>query len=218
MNLPLFDCCLPCRGSRDHRPVCIYSPHIASRFPFCLWLCSFRFCDSAAHLLVCRAPFPRLLCRKALAMVGVSLPSEETVNIAFLQFRGLSLFDSSGVFYLFKECSSRAPSEITLYPLTSPWAGLIVGDLWQIAPNKFWALRQTGFSCNDTAPPGPIVGCCALGFSRSRHLPSFGLTADGPCGLHLVCHNLGKKWASTIFNIVSSFIFCLVPYIKSPLN
>uniref|UniRef100_A0A2N9INI5 Aminotransferase-like plant mobile domain-containing protein n=1 Tax=Fagus sylvatica TaxID=28930 RepID=A0A2N9INI5_FAGSY len=36
-------------------------------FPFCLWLCSFRFCDSAAHLLVCRAPFPRLLCRKALA-------------------------------------------------------------------------------------------------------------------------------------------------------
>uniref|UniRef100_A0A2N9IG10 STAS domain-containing protein n=1 Tax=Fagus sylvatica TaxID=28930 RepID=A0A2N9IG10_FAGSY len=94
----------PNGGSRDHRPVCIYSPHIASRFPFCLWLCSFRFCDSAAHLLVCRAPFPRLLCRKALAtVVGVSLPSEETVNIAFLQFRGLSLFDSSGVFYLFKE-------------------------------------------------------------------------------------------------------------------
>ena len=56
MNLPLFDCCLPCRGSRNHhRPVCIYSPHIVSRFSFCLWLCSFRFCDSAAHLLVCRA-------------------------------------------------------------------------------------------------------------------------------------------------------------------
>ena len=56
MNLPLFDCCLQCRGSRNHhRPVCIYSPHIVSRFPFCLWLCSFRFCDSAAHLLVCRA-------------------------------------------------------------------------------------------------------------------------------------------------------------------
>uniref|UniRef100_A0A2N9I7C3 Aminotransferase-like plant mobile domain-containing protein n=1 Tax=Fagus sylvatica TaxID=28930 RepID=A0A2N9I7C3_FAGSY len=80
-----------CRpGSRDHRPVCIYSPHIASRFPFCLWLCSFRFCDSAAHLLVCCAPFPRLLCRKALAT----------------------------------ECSSRAPSEITLYSPDFPvgWA------------------------------------------------------------------------------------------------
>uniref|UniRef100_A0A2N9H956 Uncharacterized protein n=1 Tax=Fagus sylvatica TaxID=28930 RepID=A0A2N9H956_FAGSY len=51
----------PNGGSRDHRPVCIYSPHIASR--------------------------------KALATVGVSLPSEETVNMAFLQ----------------------APSEITLY-------------------------------------------------------------------------------------------------------
>uniref|UniRef100_A0A2N9I0G9 Uncharacterized protein n=1 Tax=Fagus sylvatica TaxID=28930 RepID=A0A2N9I0G9_FAGSY len=43
----------PNGGSRDHRPVCIYSPHIASR--------------------------------KALATVGVSLPSEETVNMAFLQ-------------------------------------------------------------------------------------------------------------------------------------
>jgi hypothetical protein len=101
------------------------------------------------------------------------------------------------VFYFFKECSSRAPSEITLYPLTSPWAGLIIGDLWQIAPNKFWALQQTDFSCNNTVPRGPVVGRCALGFSRSCHLPSFGLTADGPCGLVLVCHNLGKKWAST---------------------
>uniref|UniRef100_A0A2N9F8G5 Aminotransferase-like plant mobile domain-containing protein n=1 Tax=Fagus sylvatica TaxID=28930 RepID=A0A2N9F8G5_FAGSY len=135
----------PNGGSRNHRPVCIYSPYIASRFPFCLWLCSFRFCDSAAHLLVCRAPFPRLLCRKALAT----------------------------------ECSSRAPSEITLYPLTSPWAGLIIGDLWQIAPNRFWALQQTDFSCNNTVPSGPVVGCCALGFSRLCHLPSFGLTADG---------------------------------------
>ena len=52
----VIDCRLPCRGSRNHhRPVCTYSPHTASGFPFCLWLCSFRFCDSAAHLLVCRA-------------------------------------------------------------------------------------------------------------------------------------------------------------------
>uniref|UniRef100_A0A2N9I4C0 Reverse transcriptase domain-containing protein n=1 Tax=Fagus sylvatica TaxID=28930 RepID=A0A2N9I4C0_FAGSY len=56
----------PNGGSRDHRPVCIYSPHIASRFPFCLWLCSFRFCDSAAHLLVCRASFPSSAVQKSL--------------------------------------------------------------------------------------------------------------------------------------------------------
>jgi hypothetical protein len=46
-------------------------------------------------------------------------------------------------------------------------------------------------------PPGLIVGCRALGFSRSCHLPSFGLTVDGSCGLLLVCHSFGKKWAST---------------------
>jgi hypothetical protein len=51
------------------------------------------------------------------------------------------------------------------------------------------------------------VGCCALGFSRLCHLPSFGLTADGPCGLPLVCHNLGKKWASTHSNLWTLLIY-----------
>ena len=38
---------------------------------------------------------------------------------------------------------------------------------------------------------------CGL-FPKSCHLPSFGLTADGSCGLLLVCHGLGKKWASIV--------------------
>ena len=46
-------------------------------------------------------------------------------------------------------------------------------------------------------PPGPIVGCSVLGFPKSCHLPPFGLTADDPDGLLLVCHSFGKKWAST---------------------
>ena len=203
MNLPLLDCCLSYRGSRNHhRPVCIYSPHIVFGFPFCLWLCSFRFCDSAAHLLVCRAkemagiaasfihvlprlpfylwlklysscesavaPFPCLPCGKVLATVilasRVCRPRKWWTAI-FFSPEGFPFSDSSGVFYLFKGYSNRAPSEITLYPLTSPWAGLIIGNLWQIALNKFWALQQTGSSCNNTVPIGPIVGCCALGFS-----------------------------------------------------
>jgi hypothetical protein len=103
MNLPLFDCCLPCRGSRDHhRPVCVYSPHIVSRLPFVfgcalsiLWFCcslSSLPCKKVAEMAAIRihvpsklsfylwlelcpsresavAPFPRLLCRKALATV-----------------------------------------------------------------------------------------------------------------------------------------------------
>jgi hypothetical protein len=67
------------------------------------------------------------------------------VNSDFLQIQRSCFFDSSGVFYLFKGCSSRAPSEITLCSLTSPWAGLIIDDLWQIAPNNSWALQQTDF-------------------------------------------------------------------------
>uniref|UniRef100_A0A2N9HJ25 Aminotransferase-like plant mobile domain-containing protein n=1 Tax=Fagus sylvatica TaxID=28930 RepID=A0A2N9HJ25_FAGSY len=106
----------PNGGSRSHRPVCIYSPYIASRFPFCLWLCSFRFCDSAAHLLVCRAPFPSSAVQKSLGngrnvVVGLHLKLPFTPD----------------------------------FPVG--WDSFI-GDLWQIAPNRFWALQQTDFSCN----------------------------------------------------------------------
>ena len=66
MNLPLFDCCLPCRGSRDHRPVCIYFPHIASRFPFLPLVVFFPFlwfgCPSSS--LLC--PFPSSAVQKSL--------------------------------------------------------------------------------------------------------------------------------------------------------
>uniref|UniRef100_A0A2N9HFS4 Uncharacterized protein n=1 Tax=Fagus sylvatica TaxID=28930 RepID=A0A2N9HFS4_FAGSY len=160
----------PNGGSRNHhRPVCVYSPHIVSRLPFVFGCASFHFCDSAARFLVCRA---RRWQRWQLSVFTFPPSYLFTFGWNFALLASLPLLLSL-VCCAEKPwqrslvpggCSSRAPSEITLYPLTSPWAGLIIGDLWQIAPNKSWALQQTGFSCNNTVPPGPIVGYCALGF------------------------------------------------------
>ena len=115
----------------------------------------------------------------------------------FFSPEGFPFSNSSGVFYLFKGYSNRAPSEITLYPLTSPWAGLIIGNLWQIALNKFWALQQTSSSCNNTVPVGPSWAVVLWASPDHVTCLPLGLLQTALCGLLLVCHNLGKKWAST---------------------
>ena len=110
---------------------------------------------------------------------GVCRPREWWTEVFFSPGGPFSLLNSSGVFYLSKGYGNR-PLKLPLYPLTSPWAGLIIEDLWQIALNEFWALQQTG--------------CCTVvlghrGLLCLGLLPPacFGLTADAFC---VGCFNL----------------------------
>ena len=51
---------------------------------------------------------------------------------------------------------------------------------------------------------GPSWAIVLWAFPKSCHLSPFGLTADGPDGLLLVCHSLGKKWASTLVRKITN--------------
>ena len=150
--------------------------HVLPRLPFYLRLELYSSCESAV------APFPCLPRGKVLAaVIGIrSLPSEGMVDRGFLQSRGA--FFSSKFFWgvLPLVGYGNRPLKLSFYPLTSPWAGLIIEDLWQIALNEFWALQQTG--------------CCTVvlghrGLLCLGLLPPacFGLTADAFC---VGCFNL----------------------------
>ena len=113
--------------------------------------------------------------------------------------RAFSFLNSSGVFYLSKGYGNRAPSEITFYPLTSPWAGLIVENLWQIALNKFWLHSRLVPLAIAQCLLGPSWAVVLWASPDHVTCLALGLLQMAFCGLLLVCHNLGKKWASTLF-------------------
>ena len=112
--------------------------HVLLRLSFYLWLKLSLPCESAvAHL-------PRLPCRRVSAMVaGIRCGSaalRRWWTVIFFNPEGLLFLGSFGVFRLFKGCSNRLHLKLLFAPWASPWAGLIIGDLWQTVPNNFRAL------------------------------------------------------------------------------
>ena len=135
-------CCLflvcRARGMTERAARAATLIHVLPRSSFHLWLKLSIPCESAV------APFLRLPCRRVLAMVaGIRCGSaalRRWWTVIFFNPEGLLFLGSSGVFRIFKGCSNRLHLKLFFAPWASPWAGLIIGDLWQTAPNNFRAL------------------------------------------------------------------------------
>jgi hypothetical protein len=120
------------------------------------------------------------------------------VNSDFLQIQRSFLFYSSGVFHPFKGCSNRLHLKLLFAPWASRGLGSLLVTYGRLLPITLGPYSRLVSLEITQCFLGPSWAVVLWAFPKSCHLPSFGLTADDSCGLLLVCHSFGKKWASTL--------------------